>query len=220
MQISEALVSRKSCFLDDEGWRQIQSAESNSALMPKNSALYHEGLNYFATVPGLLQKANALDPEIDPERAMIIRLAADQLRTDMMAWYARVGVVSKRSLQSTKSDDNWSVLPVEYVYDDSITASFAVNYSAYLILINNLLDELAGSASHSEENKALATEISLSASYCSKIGFCGTQAMSLALPVALIALPQKDLVGVRKWIDFFKQSNQSTKLWATILEKK
>jgi hypothetical protein len=222
VQISEALATGKDCFLDDESWRHIQVINNSSPLIPKNGALYHEGLNYFARVPGLTWKARASDYQHDLKELLALQSAAAQLRSDMMAWYIRAGVASKRSLRSLTQHeaDEWTAPTTEYHYDDPITASFTVNYCSYLILINNVLDKLADVYSYGVENKALATEITLSASYCSKTGFCGVQAIILALPIALTALSPEESASVRKWIESFDESKKPIKLWSTILEER
>lgn len=100
-----------------------------------------------------------------------------------------------------------------YLYNTSTTASFAVNYCAYLILVNKALDLLSGFPSHEGANVDLAVEISLSATYCFETGFCGAQALMQAVPIAMTAVPRGHPMGevLRKWMKRLDESEIAIK---------
>jgi hypothetical protein len=182
---------------------------------------YHEGLNHFARVPGLVRRARALADPVhrDLSESRNLQSAASRLRLEMLDWYIRTGIASKRSLQNTSS--NRSDVTSYYHYDNSTTASFAVHHSAYLILVNNILDLLSGYCSHRDANTDLASQISLSASYNFRTGFCGAQALTVALPIALTAVPRDHPLyeDILKWLERLDDSNMAIKWNATLSEE-
>lgn len=117
----------------------------------------------------------------------------------MLDWYIRAGIASKRSLRVVSDEAGKEV--AYYHYNTSTTASFAVNYCAYLILVNKGLDLVSGFCSHESANRDLAVEIGLSAMYCFETGFCGAQALMQAVPIALTAVPRGDAMEgeLRRW---------------------
>lgn len=123
----------------------------------------------------------------------------------------RANIVSKRYLQTPPKDA--SDQSSYYHYDSSSTASFAVNYCSFMILINQILDSLSGFNSHKEANEDLVQNISLSALYCSNTGFCSTQALMQALPIALSAVPRDHPAcsDIQKWLKRLRESNISIK---------
>lgn len=172
----------------------MQLVDQTSQLIPSNVIPHHTGMNLFARAPGLVQQSRALKYPVDLEDPTVqsLRSRTSQLRSEMLDWYTKAGIAMKRVLRVEPSNPNHG--RPYYHYDGSISASFAVNYCAYLILLNNILDLVSGYCSHKDANKDLATDISLSASYCFSAGFCGSQAMMLTLPIALTALSEKDPV--------------------------
>lgn len=138
IQISEALVTEKSCFLESHSWQNIQVVDINSRFIPTNSLFYHEGLNHFAQVPGLLQKVKKVSGNkgVDNCKASALRLFASELRAKMLDWYIRAGIETRRFLQNPPRSEHGQTCSIHYT--DSITASFAVNYYAFLILVSTL----------------------------------------------------------------------------------
>ena len=129
----------------------------------------------------------------------------------MLDWYIRAGIASKRSLCFLSKGTREEV--AYYHYDTSTTASFAVNYCAYLILVNNALDVLSGFRSHEDANVDLAGEISLSAMYCFETGFCGAQALMQAVPIAMMAVARghPTYEELRKWMKRLDESEIAIK---------
>ena len=184
---------------------------------PTNTFPHHEGLNYFAQVPGLVQKSRALPYPIDKDcaDARMLHLKASQLRSKLLDWHIRANIVSKRSLHKPPKDA--SDQNPYYHYDSSTTASFAVNYCTFMILINQILDLLSGFNSHEDANEDLVENIVLSALYCSNTGFCSTQALMQALPIALNAVPQNNPArnDIQRWLKRLSESRISIKWNAT-----
>jgi hypothetical protein len=198
----------------------VQLLDQHLNATPTNAFPCHEGLNHFAQVPGLVRKARALiDPvNLDRLESQNLQATASQLRQEMLDWYIRAGVTSKRSLLNTST--NTSDERPYYHYDGSTTASFAVSHYAYLILINNVLDLLSGYRSHRDANTDLASQICLSASYNFRTGFCGAQALMLALPIALTTVPQHHPIyeEIQRWLGRLDSSKMAIKWNATLSE--
>jgi hypothetical protein len=215
-------VAGEECFLDDCNWQQVQVQGNDSVLMPSNSATYHEGLNLFASVPGLLKKFNSLGTkEPSANRAYIIS-TAESLRSKMIDWYERLQSESKgwtRRLLLT-SPNQRTTFPSVYEYKDIITATFIVHYSAHLVRINKLLESTQDFSSYQMESVTLSKDICLSVAYCAQAGFCGVQAMLYALPIALTTLSEQYADWIRQQIRVFEELQESSKLRSSILEKK
>ena len=213
-------MTDQNCFLEHESWRNLQLIDYDRDDIPTDCVLHHEGLNYFAQVPGIVRRIKGLKysgGSGHPD-SQILQSTASQLRSNMLDWYIKKGIVSKRTLQTLSIDSN---TPTSYYhYDSSTTASFAVNHCAFLILINKSLDLLSGFSSHHDANRDLATEISLSARYCLNTGFCGTQALMQALPIALTAVPEGHPTheSLQKWLKLLNETNLAIK-WNANLPK-
>jgi hypothetical protein len=100
-----------------------------------------------------------------------------------------------------------------------MTAAFVVNYSAYLLKLNNLLDSINSSNYHLEENITLSEDICMSALYCSKAGFCGTQVLAFTLPLALSALPERYTDSIQRQINMFESILETVTLRAAIQDE-
>jgi hypothetical protein len=191
-QISEAIVTRQRCFLDDDEWRCIRMDSVRFPLMPENCAIYHEALNHFAIIPGLLKSFRHLSTGSVPDGDANLYCKVRELHSNLIEWYQRLHLEVEQPIRKMilMPLTACTMLSSVYEYRDIITGSFVVNYCAYLLQINSVLDVLECSEIRREENIALAKDICMSANYMSKAGFCGRQTMAFALPFAISALPQ------------------------------
>lgn len=191
-----------------------------SPLIPPNHILLHEGLRYFASIPGLLQSVKSSKENNANLARSPISSYAKQIRLQMMSWYRRLETTSeqppRKLLTPAKS---YHILEGGYSFRDPITAAFMVNYCAYLILINQSLDLLARTMLYSEENQRLARDIGMATFYCSKAGFCGAQAMALTLPIALTAASEQDVGWIQECMRIFTDLGHTLVLRSTIKEK-
>jgi hypothetical protein len=186
-------MTGEQCFLDDDDWRSVQVHDNSFLLMPNNSSIYHDGLNHFATIPGLLQRFKCLGKGDPPMQCAMISSTAEHIRSNIMDWFNRMQSEFEQPIRLLlpSSSSPHMILPLVYEYRDIITASFIVNYSAYLLQINSIIDSCKSSNEYMEENIELSKDICMSTSYLLRAGFCGAQAMAFALPFALSALPEE-----------------------------
>ncbi|KAH8728279.1 hypothetical protein GQ44DRAFT_702087 [Phaeosphaeriaceae sp. PMI808] len=210
--IAEALLTGEACFLEDKAWKGVQFAATDSPLAPENFEFFHEGLNYFASVPGLLQRARSCQEQNEVEQFSISSEAIN-LRTNIMYWHQGLEYASKEPLRCISvTETSLHNIGGNYEYRDTMTATFTVNYCANLILINQALDWLNHTTLYVEENNVLAKDIANSTAYCSKSGFCGIQAIALALPIALTAAAKQDEDIIGNCMQALKISAQATGL--------
>ena len=212
IQISKAMATGEACFLDDEHWNEVTFLSKSSALIPDNFRIYHEGLSYFARIPGLLARKSSLD-----NSSVAVRQLTDStshVRLGMIDWYNRLQHESEQPLRIASRIASDEVAGDETIYDykDIMAAAFTVNYSAYRIMVNSLLDSLTQTSTNREESITLAVDICRSATYCSRGGFCGSQAMLFALPVALSILPQEFSSDIKRWIYSYESLEESRRL--------
>lgn len=209
-----------SCFLDDDIWRSIDIENDKSPLMPPNSSAFHKGLNHFTKIPGLMKDFKDLRDGDAPLRHASVYREAKKARSNMMAWFEKLQQDSPVPMRALFELPPESHVPFSSVYEykDIMTATFAIFYSAYLIQLNNMLDSMDGSEAHLAENVALSHDICMSASYCAKGGFCGVQAMTFALPLALAPLPETYRVWAQLQINYFESMKESYTLRSAILD--
>jgi hypothetical protein len=160
--------------------------------MPINSNRFHDGLNQFATIAGIIQKSKRINRggKEMPQNGFISEIST--ARSNLMDWLNDLrfdSVIPIRILLPLPFKPHM-VLPATYEYRDIITATFVVNSSAYIVQLNHLLDSLQNSAQYLEETIALAEDICMSTTFCYKGGFCGTQAIAFALRLTLSVLSE------------------------------
>jgi hypothetical protein len=189
--------------------------------MPANSSTYHEGLNHFAKIPGIAEKFKRLNNGDPSVHHSDLFSEAEKARLNLMEWFKKLQSDFGQPIRELSPIPPLphTPFPLIYEYRDIITAAFVVNYSAYLLQINSLLDSLGNSDHHLGENIALAEDICMSAVYCSRGGFCGTQAMAFALPLALSALPERYTNWTQHQINAFESVQKSFTLRSTILDE-
>lgn len=190
--------------------------------MPANCTIYHEALNCFAKFPGLIEEFKSLENNSSPAHRARIHFEAKSARSNIMEWFRR--------LQSEPGPPIHIILPLPFSVDmiytsaceyrDIITAAFVVNYCAYLIQVNKILDSLENTNGRLESNVVLSETICMSAAYCSQAGFCGAQAMAFALPFALSALPESHTPWIRHQINIFDNCRRPFALRPTLIDEK
>ncbi|KAF4951194.1 hypothetical protein FGADI_7685 [Fusarium gaditjirri] len=207
--ISEALVSGQPCVLESEGWQNIPDGLIQFPLLPASPDMYHRIFSYFALVPGLQSRSKRAAS--DKTRSSLLS-TAQQLRQDMRQWYQ----------EYTSQDNNMrsprAMSPVsegypyhsQYDYHDVMSATIITAYFAYLIVLNQSMTLLDASDGETLENQELATGICMSVDYCLHAGYCGTQTMRFALPIAHSVLPRHYHQWTKKWMGKFDAIMEAT----------
>jgi hypothetical protein len=214
-------MNNERCFLDEDKWRSMKVDTNNFPLMPKNCSIYHEGLNHFAIIPGLLKKFKTLNKEDASIQCADVYSAVEEARSNMIEWHERLQSEFEQPIRICLpvSPSSYTMFPSVYKYKDIITATFVVNYSAYLLQANNMLDSLNSSTEYLDENIALSRDICMSADYCSRAGFCGIQVMAFALPFALSALPERYDGWIRCEIMVFDKLREAATVRSAMLAR-
>ena len=201
------MLTGKRCFFDDKEWHNIQIDDSGFPLMPENHGVYLEGLNHFARKPGVIERLQRVKhTETSDDIAHVCleaEIEAETVRSDMIEWFEKLQSMPgppMRILLRSAADTNSSSQSV-YEYEGMMSATFAVNYAAYLIKL-----------------MTLAEDICLSVAYCSRGGFCGNQAIAFALPLALSALPKRCGSWVQQQIKLLERIQESSALRSAMLE--
>lgn len=175
-QISQAILLREPCFLEEAGWQSIPDGLIEFPLLPEGPQLYHEIFNCFAFIPGLLAY---FGPKSEAK--------AVALRLRMKEWYVHYTTVDngkRKPVAAQLPGLTEDGLFDGYVFCDTLSATTIVAYYAYLILLNQAIDSNCGTNVYDEENDELAITIYKSADYCGQTGYCGIQTLRLTLPIA------------------------------------
>ncbi|ORY00298.1 hypothetical protein BCR34DRAFT_114221 [Clohesyomyces aquaticus] len=217
--ISQAVATGTGCFLDGDEWKNIRVHDTNFPLMPRNYDIYHEGLNYFANIPGLMKNFKRRSSGDLSVHHALIYSEAKNVRSAMVEWFAKLQSNARLPIRILLPlpPGPHIIFPSIYEYRDIVTATFVVNYSAYLLQVNNMLDSLENSNHYLADNISLSKDICMSAAYCSRGGFCGTQAMAHALPLALSALPECYAGWIQRQINVFERVRESFTLRSAFL---
>ncbi|RBR11693.1 hypothetical protein FVER53590_12998 [Fusarium verticillioides] len=210
--ISEALTSGKPCILESEGWQNVPDGLIEFPLLPASPDMYHRIFGYFALVPGLQSRMTLCDRAISDESRNALLLTARQLQRDMQQWYYEY--IS----QDNKLREPRGVSPVSegypfhsrYEYHDVMSATIIVACYAYLIVLDQSIALLDTCDRDGSENQGLATVICMSVDYCLHAGYCGTQTMRFALPIAHSALPRHYHQWTKKWMEKFDAIMEAT----------
>nr|RBQ86902.1 hypothetical protein FVER53263_20937 [Fusarium verticillioides] len=210
--ISEALTSGKPCILESEGWQNVPDGLIEFPLLPASPNIYHRIFGYFALVPGLQSRMTLCDRAISDESRNALLLTARQLQRDMQQWYYEY--IS----QDNKLREPRGVSPVSegypfhsrYEYHDVMSATIIVACYAYLIVLDQSIALLDTCDRDGSENQGLATVICMSVDYCLHAGYCGTQTMRFALPIAHSALPRHYHQWTKKWMEKFDAIMEAT----------
>jgi hypothetical protein len=208
MQISEALASRKPCFLDADEWRSIPDGLIEFPLLPERPELYHAAFACFAAVPGLLVRVNQMGSHIPETERLSILSAAYALRHDMLMWYhsfiSADGGVREPVKGIPHSGSPHYPFQFVYVYKDVASATMiTANYAYLLLLSRDCINHLEPEPDSNREavDVEIAQEICMSTEYCLRSGYCGAQTLKFALPVAHGILPSELRRWSEKWID-------------------
>lgn len=213
-------MTGRRCFLEEDEWQSIDVDDFNFPLMPANSNIYHEGLNHFATIPGIIERCQRFrdgDTSVDFD---CICSEAKIVRSNMMRWFNKLQSEFRLPIRVLlpSPTDLHSPMPAMYEYCDIITATFAVNYSAYLVKLNTLFSSLGCTDHDADKNTKLSEDICMSVAYCSRGGFCGVQAIAFALPLALSTLPEHYSDWIREQINLLESIQESLTLRSAMLD--
>lgn len=167
--------------------------------MPERFYFYNEFCNYFAAMPGLLNRATSIIHEDAKSILPLVLTDAYNLRANLKHWYGQF-VASCNGhtplFVEVQSITSGNMFPLVYFYDNTLTACLLCTYYAYLIVINTQIDLLLSSEQYCIENTILARKICMSVEYCLEAGICGAQSLTLALSFALSACEEE----LRDWI--------------------
>jgi hypothetical protein len=168
--------------------------------MPERFHFYNEFCNYFAAMPGLLNRATSIIIE-DAESTLPLPVLTDAyiLRANLKHWYDQFITSFNGHIPpfvEVQSITSGNMFPLVYFYDNTLTACLLCTYYAYLIVLNTHIDLLLSDEQHCIENTILARKICMSVEYCLEAGICGAQSLTFALPYALSACEEE----LRDWI--------------------
>ncbi|KAF5988647.1 hypothetical protein FBULB1_1380 [Fusarium bulbicola] len=210
--ISEALTSGQPCILESESWQNIPDGLIEFPLLPASPDMYHRIFGYSALIPGLQSRMSLCNRDPSDETRSSLLSTAQKVRRDMRLWYQ----------EYTSQDNNLrnprAISPVsegypfhsQYVYNDVMSATIIVAYHAYRIVLNQSIAHLDAFDREASENQGLATAICMSVDYCLHAGYCGTQTMRLALPIAHSVLPGHYHQWTKKWMHKFDAIMEAT----------
>ncbi|KAF4444942.1 C6 finger domain [Fusarium acutatum] len=210
--ISEALTSGKPCILESESWQNIPDGLIEFPLLPPSPDMYHRIFGYFALIPGLQSRMSLCNRTTSDERRNALLLTAQQLQRDMRQWY------QEYTCQDNNLREPRAISPIsegypfrsQYVYHGVMSATIIVAYYSYLIILNQSIAPLDACDGEISETQGLATAICMSADYCLHAGYCGTQTMRLALPIAHSVLPRYYHQWTKKWMERFDAIMEAT----------
>ncbi|CVL07557.1 uncharacterized protein FMAN_14438 [Fusarium mangiferae] len=210
--ISEALASGQPCILESESWQSIPDGLIEFPLLPATPDMYHRIFGYFALIPELQSRTSLCNKAASDETRSALLSTAKQLRQNMRQWYQEYSSQDNnlRKSRAVSPVSEGYPFPSIYKYHDVMSATIIVAYDAYLILLNQSIADLDTFDRHSSEMQDLATAICMSVDYCLHAGYCGTQTMRLALPIAHWALPTHYHQWTRKWMDKFDAIMEAT----------
>ena len=154
-----------------------------------------------------MTKANKVTTATPTEERFSILSEAGALRERMQNWYveftSREGGIRNPILVNPVPSWADDLFPSLYVYSDVLSATTITTYYSYLVVLNKTMDSLQPDVSYAIENLDHAQAICMSVDYCSHAGYCGAQAMRIALPFARSALPQQYDAWTNGWIEKF-----------------
>jgi hypothetical protein len=212
------MITEEECFLDDDSWRNLRIESSLFPLMPESSEHFEEGLNHFAAIPGLLKRAKLISQGCSSGLIEVLS-DAQKLRENLINWVGHLNLASRQTRNaSIILSLGLGSVTKQFIYKDMMTASFTVNYCAYLIRLNSAVDSLHKVPMYAEDNVKLALCICMSTEYCSHGGFCGTQTLYAALPLARSVLPAQYSPWISEWIAKIEGISSSLKLQTHLLE--
>jgi hypothetical protein len=197
--------------LESESWQKIPDGLIEFPLLPASPNMYHRIFSYFALIPGLQSRTSRCNKStLDATRNSLL-LTAQRLQQDMRQWYQ----------EYTTQDNNLrkprAISPVsegypfqsQYAYHDVMSATIITAYYAYLIVLDQSMALLDTCDRETSENQDFATAICMSVDYCLHAGYCGTQTMRFALPIAHSVLCRHHQ-WTKKWIDKFDAIMEAT----------
>ncbi|KAF5539794.1 C6 zinc finger domain-containing protein [Fusarium napiforme] len=210
--ISEALTSGKPCILESQIWQNIPDGLIEFRLLPASPDMYHRIFGYFALIPGLQSRIRLCNKATSDERRSGLLSTAQQLRQDMRQWYQEYTSQDKRLRKPHAIIQVSEDYPFrsQYTYHDVMSGTIIVAYYAYLIVLNRSMALLDAADEETSDNQGLATAICMSVDYCLHAGYCGTQTMRFALPIAHSALPHHYQQWAKKWMDKFDTIMEAT----------
>jgi hypothetical protein len=174
--------------------------------------MYHRIFGYFAIIPGLQSRISLCNTATSYGTRGSLLSTAQRLQQDMRQWYR----------DYTSQDSNVrkprAISPVsegypfhsQYTYHDVMSATMITAYYAYLITVNQSMAVLDACERETSENQELATAICMSVDYCLHAGYCGTQTMRFALPIAYSVLPDQYHQWTKKYMDKFDAIMEAT----------
>lgn len=176
--------------LESESWQSIPDGLTEFPLLPASPAIYHRIFGCFAIIPGLRSRMSLSNKAASDETQSALLSTAKQLRQNTRQWH------QEYSSQDNNLRKPRAVPPVSegypftsiYKYHDVMSATIIVTYYAYLIVLNQSIAYLDTCDRQSSEIQGLAAAICMSVDYCLHAGYCGTQTMRLALPIAHSAM--------------------------------
>lgn len=174
--------------------------------------MYHRIFGYFAFIPGLQSRTSLCNKASSDETQIALLSTAKQLRQDMRQWYQEYSSQDDnlRKPRAISPVSEGYPFPSNYKYHDVMSATIIVTYYAYLIVLNQSIAYLDTCDRHSSEIEGLATAICMSVDYCLHAGYCGTQTMRLALPIAHSVLPTQYHQWTSRWMDKFDAIMEAT----------
>ncbi|KAF5584352.1 C6 zinc finger domain protein [Fusarium subglutinans] len=211
-EISEALTSGQPCILESESWQNIPDGLIEFPLLPASPDMYHRIFGYFALIPGLQSRMSLCNRDASDETLNSLLSTAQQLRQDMRQWYRDYATRDSnlREPQAISPVSDGYPFPSNYKYHDVMSATIIVAYCAYLIILNRSVALLDVSDGEASDTQGLAAAICMSVDYCLHTGYCGTQTMKLALPIAHSVLPRHYHQWTKKWMDKFDAIMEAT----------
>ncbi|VTT76815.1 unnamed protein product [Fusarium fujikuroi] len=210
--ISEALASGQPCILESESWQNISDGLIEFPLLPASPDMYHRIFGHFALIPGLQSRTSLCNKAAPDETQSALLSTAKQLRQDMRQWYQEYSSQDDnlRKPRAISPVSEGYPFPSNYKYHDVMSATIIVTYYAYLIVLNQSIAYLDTCDRHGSEIQGLATAICMSVDYCLHAGYCGTQTMRLALPIAHSVLPTQYHQWTSRWMDKFDAIMEAT----------
>ncbi|KAF5703948.1 C6 zinc finger domain-containing protein [Fusarium mundagurra] len=210
--ISEALTSGKPCILESESWQNIPDGLIEFPLLPATPDMYHQIFSHFALIPGLQSRISLCSKSTPDVTRGPLLSAAQRLQQDMRQWYQEY-ISQDSNLRKPRA-----ISPVsegypfrsQYLYHDVMSATIIVACYAYLVVLNQSVALLDTYYRDTSETQELATAICMSVDYCLHAGYCGTQTMRFALPIAHSVLPQPYRQWTKKWMDKFDAIMEAT----------
>ncbi|EXA34694.1 hypothetical protein FOVG_14111 [Fusarium oxysporum f. sp. pisi HDV247] len=210
--ISEALASGQPCILESESWQKIPDGLIEFPLLPASPNMYHRIFSYFALIPGLQNRMILCNRATSDETRSSLFSTAQRLQQDMRQWY------QEYTSQESNLRKPRAISPIsegypfqsQYAYHDVMSATIITAYYAYLIVLNQSMALFDACDGETLENQELVTAICMSVDYCLHAGYCGTQTMRFALPIAHSVLPRHYDQWTKKWMDKFDAIMEAT----------